>query len=102
MKRFTAALAALVACVAFTGCTSSTDGRTGVRVEACAFGHCIVPQAMTAGAQAVPETAVVAGPVVAPATVVSQPALAAVATPTPVVQAYAPPPVSYNVPQTEK
>lgn len=92
MKRFSLiAAAALVVAVAFTGCTATNDTRTGLRGELCAFGFCLAPSAMAAQAVAVPvtETAgVFGGSVVAPATIVSQPA---VATQTQTVTAFAAP-----------
>lgn len=74
MKRFTLVLAACAA-LALAGCATTNDSRTGLRGEICAFGYCLAPQVMTAESVAVPSTAVVSGPVVAPATVLSQPAV---------------------------
>lgn len=102
MKRVTfVAVVAIAALGALSGCSATNDSRTGLRGEICAFGYCLSPQAMAASAVAVPQTTIMSGEVVAPATVLSQPALAtAQVQRTTYVQAapaMAPPPVSYGV-----
>jgi hypothetical protein len=104
MKKFAAVLALGLA-IGLAGCATTNDGRTGLRGEFCAMGYCLTPQLMTAAAVPVPSTSVVSGPLMAPATVVSQPAIAVdqrttymQAPPAPAL----PPPVSYNVSQLAK
>lgn len=90
------------------GCAATNDSRTGLRGEFCAFGFCLTPQAMSAESVPVPVTEIKAGPLTAPATVISQPAVAERHTEAvvaaPMAQPYAqplPPPVSYT-PQLAK
>lgn len=73
--KFSLLLAAAFAVISLSACSTTNDGRTGLRGEICALGYCVTPQDMSAAAVPVPETNVVSGPVVAPATVVSQPAV---------------------------
>lgn len=75
MKSMNLVIVCLLA-LTLTGCAHTNDGRSGLRGEICAFGYCLTPQAMAATAVPVPETAVLSGPAIAPATVLSQPAVA--------------------------